>query len=82
MSLVETLMATRGRLRMAKELAQLSHEHAALQDRAGKLEHDIFWLRAAENREIRRLQIQLAECREDLESALRNQTYSSSGAPK
>lgn len=51
MSLVDWLMEKRGKLELAKELAQLAHENAALKNRVDALEHEVFWMKAAERTE-------------------------------
>lgn len=48
MSLVDWLLDKRTKLELAKELAQLAHENAALRNRVDALEHEVFWMKAAE----------------------------------
>ena len=50
MSLVAYLMASRTPLELAKELASTAKENAHLQERAHRLEVEIFWLRDAATR--------------------------------
>lgn len=48
MSLVDWLFDKRSKMELAKELAQLAHENAALKNRVHALEHEVFWLRVKE----------------------------------
>jgi|GEM_PF-6547434 len=51
MALVEYLLSSRTPLELAKELAQHAKENAALRDRVGALETELFWLKVAERKE-------------------------------
>lgn len=51
MSLVAFLLEKRTPLELAKELAATAKENAALRNKVFALEHEIFWLRAAERNE-------------------------------
>jgi hypothetical protein len=48
MSLVDFLLEKRTPLELAKELAATAKENATLKDRVFALEHEVFWLKAAE----------------------------------
>lgn len=48
MSLYNHLITTRTKEQLAKELAALAHENAALRDQVDALKHEVFWLRVAE----------------------------------
>lgn len=48
MSLFDFLMQHRDKHELAKELAALARENAALKNRIHELEHEVFWLRAKE----------------------------------
>jgi hypothetical protein len=43
MSLVDWLLNSRTPLRLAQELAAHAKENAALRNRVGELEHELFW---------------------------------------
>jgi hypothetical protein len=47
MNLVEYLLKSRTKEELAKELAAHARENAALRDRAGELEHRLFWTEVA-----------------------------------
>lgn len=51
MSLVDHLHQTRTPMELAKELAAKAHENAALKNRVHALEHELFWMHAAERDE-------------------------------
>lgn len=51
MSLVAWLLSNRTTLQLAKELAQLAHDNAALRNRVHELEHEVFWMKAVERNE-------------------------------
>lgn len=48
MNLVDYLLKYRTPLELAKELAAKAHENAALKNRVGELEHQLFWMQVAE----------------------------------
>lgn len=48
MSLIHHLITTRTPHELAKELAALARENAALLDRAGAAETELFWMKVAE----------------------------------
>lgn len=48
MSLVDFLLAKRTPLELAKELASTAKENAVLKNRVHTLEHELFWMHAAE----------------------------------
>lgn len=48
MTLAEYLLKHRTPVELARELAALAKAHAALKDRVGALEHELFWMHAAE----------------------------------
>lgn len=48
MSLVDWLMDSRSKLELAKELAQTARAKAELENRVFHLEHELFWMKAAE----------------------------------
>jgi len=48
MSLVDYLHKNRTPMELAKELAAKAHENAALKNRVHALEHELFWMHAAE----------------------------------
>lgn len=48
MSLVDYLYTDRTKLELAKELARTAQENAALRDKVGALELELFWMKAAE----------------------------------
>lgn len=60
MSLVDDLRKWEP-LELAKTLAQHAHENAALRNRVHELEHELFWMRAAENEAARRTGAREAE---------------------
>lgn len=48
MDLVRYLLMSRTPLELAKELAATAKENVRLKDRVGQLEHEVFWMKAAE----------------------------------
>lgn len=48
MSLVDYLFTNRTPMDLAKELARTAHENAALRDKLGAAELELFWMKAAE----------------------------------
>ena len=46
MSTVDHLLETRTPLELAKDLVRKAKENVVLRDTAGRLEHEVFWLRA------------------------------------
>lgn len=50
MSLVDFLFKERTKLELAKELAATAKENAALKNEVHRLEHELFWMHAADRR--------------------------------
>lgn len=48
MTLAEHLLKTRTPFELAKELAAIAKENAALKNRVHALEHELFWMHSAE----------------------------------
>lgn len=48
--LVDWLLNNRTKEELASEVKKLAHENAALRNRVGVLEHEIFWIRATEEK--------------------------------
>ena len=68
MSLVDDLRKWEP-LELAKTLAQHAHENAALRDRVHELEHELFWMHAAENEATRRAGAREAALQDELSRA-------------
>lgn len=51
MSLTDWLLEHRTKLELAKELAATAKENAQLRNRVFELEHEVFWMKAAERNE-------------------------------
>lgn len=52
MSLVDYLHDNRTPMELAKELARSAHENAALRDKLGAAELELFWMKAAERETV------------------------------
>lgn len=48
MSLVDWLLKSRTPLELARDLAHHAKENAALRDRVGQLEHELFWTKVSQ----------------------------------
>jgi hypothetical protein len=54
MSLYNWLLANKTKEQIAKELVHLAHENAALKDRAGAAETELFWMKVKERNDAQR----------------------------